>query len=44
MWWRDFTDRHKDCSLRKVEGIDQGRAANAKDDIVQEYVDVLEAT
>ena len=43
-WWRGFRDRHKELSLRKVEAIDRGRAANAKEDIIQEYVDVLEDT
>ena len=43
-WWRCFRDRHKELSLRKVEAIDRGRAANAKEDIIQEYFDVLEDT
>ena len=37
-WWRGFRDRHKELSLRKVEAIDRGRAANAKEDIIQEYL------
>ena len=28
--------------LRKVEAIDRGRAANTRDDIINEYFDVLE--
>ena len=43
-WWRGFRDGHKELSLRKVEAIDRGRAANAKEDIIQEYFDVLEDT
>ena len=43
-WWRGFRDGHKELSLRKVEAIDRGRAANTKEDIIQEYFDVLEDT
>ena len=43
-WWRGFRERHKELSLRKVEAIDSGRAASAKEDNIQECFDVLEDT
>ena len=43
-WWRGFRDGHKELSLRKVEATDHGRAANAKEDIIQEYFDVSKDT
>ena len=43
-WWRGFTDRHPELSLRKPELVDHGRVANATPDIIGNYFDVLHAT
>ena len=43
-WWRGFRDRHSELSLRKAEGIDRGRIANADENIIEKYYDVLEET
>lgn len=41
-WWWGFRDPHPSLSLKKTEGVDRGRVANATADIVNDYFNVLE--
>ena len=42
-WWRGFSDRHTELSLRHSESVDHGRVGNASPSIVQ-YLKVLKQT